>query len=267
MTKNNIKCFNCGKEFYKKPNRIEKDKIHTCCQKCYGEYIHKLKVKEIENKFNKDIKELLNQLYWKEMLSLRKISKIIGLTPKKVSEWIKENNIELRYGSEAVKTQWINNDDRRKQTKEIANKYLNNKKTKDKLIKTLRTKESREKASISKMGIKNPMYGKFREQSSRWNPSLTDEERENKRKTFEDEQWRKGIYEKYNYTCYICKDDKGGNLNAHHLNSHDIHISERFDLNNGICLCESCHTEFHKAYGYGKNTKEQFREWEKKFNK
>ena len=59
MPKPNIECLNCGEMFYKKPFRIKKDKIHTCSMKCYGEYLHKRKVKEIEDKFNKPIKVMV----------------------------------------------------------------------------------------------------------------------------------------------------------------------------------------------------------------
>ena len=114
MPKPNIECLNCGEMFYKKPFRIKKDKIHTCSMKCYGEYLHKRKVKEIEDKFNKPIKELLEDMYINKMMSARKISKEIGLSYNKVCEWLKANEIPIRYGSEAIETQWINNTERRK---------------------------------------------------------------------------------------------------------------------------------------------------------
>jgi hypothetical protein len=35
----------------------------------------------------------------------------------------------------------------------------------------------------------------------------------------------------------------------------------RLELSNGACLCVSCHTKFHKTYGYGDNTRKQFNEF------
>lgn len=35
----------------------------------------------------------------------------------------------------------------------------------------------------------------------------------------------------------------------------------RYDIENGITLCDVCHKGFHKKHGYGRNTKEQFREY------
>jgi 5-methylcytosine-specific restriction endonuclease McrA len=94
-----------------------------------------------------------------------------------------------------------------------------------------------------------------------WNPNLTDNERMKNRKFKEYEYWRLAVYERDNYTCQCCDDNKGGNLNAHHLDSHDWAKDKRLDLDNAITLCVNCHTDFHMTYGYGNNTKEQFEEY------
>lgn len=72
-------------------------------------------------------------------------------------------------------------------------------------------------------------------------------------------EWRQLVYEKYNYRCDICG-EKGKNnaLNAHHLNSWHWYELGRFDVENGVCLCPTHHEEFHKAYTYFNNTKEQY---------
>lgn len=93
-----------------------------------------------------------------------------------------------------------------------------------------------------------------------WNPNITDEERE-KRRNGEQIQWRKDVYERDNYTCQCCGDNKGGNLNAHHLNGFHWDKEHRTDINNGVTLCEKCHKEFHKIYGKRNNTITQFREF------
>lgn len=95
----------------------------------------------------------------------------------------------------------------------------------------------------------------------KYNFNLTPEERE-KRDMFNGEikKWRNKIYERDDYTCQVCR-NRGGKLNAHHLNSWDTHHEERFDLNNGITLCEDCHKDFHVKYGYGNNDRTQFIEY------
>ena len=60
-----------------------------------------------------------------------------------------------------------------------------------------------------------------------------------------------------NYTCQICGDNSGSNLNAHHFEGYAKNKKLRTIVSNGITLCEFCHKEFHNEYGYN-NTREQF---------
>ena len=94
-----------------------------------------------------------------------------------------------------------------------------------------------------------------------YNPNISDEERENGRFIEGYDAFIRGVFERDNYTCQCCGDNRGGNLQAHHLNGYDWDKEHRTDINNGITLCEECHKKFHKQYGYGKNTKQQFSEF------
>lgn len=80
------------------------------------------------------------------------------------------------------------------------------------------------------------------------------------RKTYEFKQWVKQVYKRDNYTCQCCG-ARGIRLNAHHLDGYNWSVHKRTDVNNGVTLCESCHNDFHDAYGRGNNTKEQFEEY------
>lgn len=72
--------------------------------------------------------------------------------------------------------------------------------------------------------------------------------------------WRKNVYVRDNYTCQICDNRSTKNsavvLNAHHV----VRFSEdeclRFDINNGITLCEDCHK---LTYGKEQDFEEQFK--------
>ena len=99
------------------------------------------------------------------------------------------------------------------------------------------------------------------ENHPRYNPDLTEEEREKGRYIQGLLEWRNEVYERDNYTCQCCGDNKGGNLNAHHINGYNNHKHLRIEIDNGITLCEDCHKEFHMIYGYGNNTWQQFREF------
>jgi len=98
------------------------------------------------------------------------------------------------------------------------------------------------------------------EKNPSWNPNLTDEEREDERKYPEYSQWRLSVFKRDNYTCKCCG-QISGNLNAHHLNDYVNFPEQRTDINNGITLCDVCHRDFHKEYGYGNNDEGQFLEW------
>jgi len=46
--------------------------------------------------------------------------------------------------------------------------------------------------------------------------------------------------------CQICGTRK--NRQAHHLNSGSYFLEDRYEIDNGICLCKNCHIEFHTNY-------------------
>lgn len=52
-------------------------------------------------------------------------------------------------------------------------------------------------------------------------------------------------------------------MNAHHLNGWNWCEEGRYDVDNGVTLCESCHLDFHNKYGYGNNTEAQFEQYYK----
>lgn len=113
---------------------------------------------------------------------------------------------------------------------------------------------------------RNECCKKRGEDHYKWNPNLTDEERlANMTRTSINEynRWRFSVYKRDNYRCSICGCSNTPNhpLNAHHLNGWSVFIDQRYDIDNGVTLCEQHHKHFHSIYGYGNNTKEQFIEF------
>lgn len=98
--------------------------------------------------------------------------------------------------------------------------------------------------------------------SCKYNHNITDEERLIGRTYFAPQlnKWRSAVYARDKYICQCCN-RKVQNINAHHLDGWHWAIDKRFDINNGVTLCEECHVEFHRIYKRGNNTKEQFDEW------
>lgn len=72
-------------------------------------------------------------------------------------------------------------------------------------------------------------------------------------------KWGKDVKSRDKYTCQKC--NSKNNLEAHHIVSWSHNKEFRYDINNGITICEHCHKRFHFAYGYwgfDKNDLERF---------
>ena len=93
-----------------------------------------------------------------------------------------------------------------------------------------------------------------------YNPDIDDEDRVDRRLSGENKKWRYEVYKRDSYTCQCCLSNNN-DLNAHHLDGYNWCKEKRFDVENGITLCTDCHRDFHKNYGYGNNTKNQFNEF------
>lgn len=76
-------------------------------------------------------------------------------------------------------------------------------------------------------------------------------------------KWAAAVKKRDNYTCTICG-RRGIWLESHHIKSWDWAKEDRYSLENGTTLCQSCHQDngFHRIYGKGNNTEEQFTEFE-----
>ncbi len=93
-----------------------------------------------------------------------------------------------------------------------------------------------------------------------WNPNLTDEERQERRDFRGYDEWHRGVLKRDNYTCQV-SGERGGRLAVHHLYSWASHKELRVDPTNGITMKENLHNLFHRLYGKGKNTPEQYHEF------
>jgi len=83
-----------------------------------------------------------------------------------------------------------------------------------------------------------------------WNFNLTDKDRENIRNCPENREWIKAVYEIDGHTCQKCL-VKGGELEAHHIFPWALFPKLRFEVENGITLCEKCHKYYHSIYRNG----------------
>ena len=264
MSKYNTKCGICGKKIYRKPNEIKKSKtgIFYCSKECFHTGSSRLQYQKASDKLGEDLKSFIERKYHDEMLNVRDIAVLIygrrSMSPN-IIRWMERLGIETRNMSEAVSLQWVDNDERRKATSERAVENLGtNSDGRKKLIEIMQTDEYKEKISQANSGENNGMYGITGELHHNWNPNKTMEDRKKTRKLPKYGSWRTAVFKRDKYTCQKCLDDRGGNLVAHHINGYNWDEKSRTEISNGVTLCEDCHKEFHKIYGYGNNNFLQF---------
>lgn len=93
----------------------------------------------------------------------------------------------------------------------------------------------------------------------RWDATITMEERENSKdrnKNPLSREWRRQVFGRDNFTCQKCG-QYGGQICSHHIENYSKNKELRFDVDNGITFCTSCHIKFHKKYGWFESNREQ----------
>lgn len=93
-----------------------------------------------------------------------------------------------------------------------------------------------------------------------WNPELSEEERYQRRSAELDVIWAKRVKELAGFRCDISGSLQGP-FSSHHLYSYADNRDKRVELSNGVCIRRDLHLEFHKKYGFGNNTPQQYQEF------
>lgn len=88
----------------------------------------------------------------------------------------------------------------------------------------------------------------FKKGHKTWNRGETPDLNHLLRKQPEYFVWRKAVYTRDYWTCQDC-DIKGKDIVAHHIFGFADFPSLRYEVNNGITLCRSCHKKRHSNIG------------------
>lgn len=93
----------------------------------------------------------------------------------------------------------------------------------------------------TKNKIADKLKGRFRgEENPQWKGGQPNP-RHKWHSRHEYKEWRSAVYERDNYTCQMCGKKSNGDIQAHHISTWYEAPELRFEVSNGITLCESCH--------------------------
>lgn len=235
-----LKCDYCGKEYeikyceyYKRHNKNEINKKDSCDNiDCY----------------EKKAKESIIIKYGTD--NFRKIESI--------NEKIKQTNLE-KFGCE---NPFGNEEIKNKIKHTMLNKY-----GVEYYAQTDEQKEKSKKTQLERYGVEN--YGawlstqRVGEKNPRWKGGLDHHRIETA--TYEYRTWRKAVFDRDLYTCQCCG-KRHITLNSHHIKNWKDNPNDRYDVNNGITLCEQCHKNFHSKYGKRNNNEIQLKEFLETYN-
>lgn len=79
------------------------------------------------------------------------------------------------------------------------------------------------------------------------------------RHTREYRVWRASVIRR-DTRCVIC--NSMDRRHAHHINHATYFPEERFDVENGVCLCGKCHSQFHNNFKRSTRTKCTRYDWD-----
>lgn len=242
---NNCTCIVCGKEFYARPCRIKIGKAKFCSNNCRAcekrmasfksnEYI--MRWAPWHPNANKH-----GHIYEHVLIGASVLAR--PLKKGEVIYHINRNRCDNRHNNLIICSKGYA---QRLNTfgKKLTIEHKNNisESCKGKIV----SDATKQKMATNRLG--KPNLAVIGEKNPNWKGGITDEYLK-LRTDIRHKIWRRIVFEADNYTCQECGDNKGGNLNAHHIKPFKTHINDRYNPTNGVTLCTPCHIKCHKKGG------------------
>lgn len=204
-------------------------------------------------------RDTLVDLYCKRYMSLSNIASMFdGIGINTVNRLIDEYGIERREPYSEMRM-WWKNEENRQFMSEYRKELWKDPAYIEKHMSRRNDPEYKNRFAISLSSYYQGIH------TDEWKGFLTPE-RTRIRKTRKYAEWRRAVFARDNYTCQCCGSrSSSGNpvtLNAHHIRSFSNYPDLRFDVSNGITLCDKCHStkqagSLHQLYGTMDITEEQ----------
>ena len=224
--------------------------------------IYILGLKKVNSNLSIDTIKTIIELYTVGKLSVNKISKQLKIDKKPIISTLRRNGIEIKNNTESKRNNRINIS-----SKEIIDLYNYGfplkviSKMYDVDVSTIKLRLKENNIKIRNTSEQRLLKSKVKLNSKKENYKL-----KSIRNSYFYKEWRTLVYERDDYTCQCCGDARGGNLQAHHIDNFSDYMELRFEIFNGITLCESCHSpskigSFHHTYGTINNNIFQLQEY------
>jgi 5-methylcytosine-specific restriction endonuclease McrA len=187
-------------------------------------------------------RKLLQVEYVDNHKTIKDVAIDCGSTMTTVRKYLKIVGIEIRPKGEWMFGRKLSEETKARMSKSLTGKKFSKERRREISLALSKRKWSDEqRVKFINSYKSNPNnYGK-----RPWNYEGKTSEKIRFRATSKYKSWRLSVFERDGFKCVGCGDNKGGNLQAHHILEYSKYPEKRIDIDNGTTLCKKCHAKMH----------------------